>query len=123
MTYAQIHLIFPIYEQNFYKLLVPYVLDELKTKQITSQKGKIMPADVYLRYVGNWKIAQEIIYDIAKKYFNYVFPEAMYKHLEPPKSNTNNSQTLAHNKSISNRHHVLGSTIYLKLMILVFLTF
>lgn len=53
MTYAQIHLIFPIYEQNFYKLLVPYVLDELKTKQITSQKGKIMPADVYLRYVGN----------------------------------------------------------------------
>ena len=117
-AYAQIHIIFPIYEKQFYKLLVPYIIDELKKRTITSQKGKTMPMDVYLRYVGviYKTTTHDVILDIAKKLFDYLFPVIMYPHLEKPNKNSNFSYTIAKNKLSSTRHHITGSTIYLKLL-------
>ena len=118
MSYVQLHLIFPIYEEKFYKLLVPYIIDELKKTNIIAKSGKTMPADVYIRYVGAiYKTtSHQTIFDIAKKLFDYLFPEVIYKALEPPRKNADRSNTLAKNPLISNRRHIIGHTLYLKLL-------
>ena len=55
MTYVQIHIIFPIYEKQFYQLLIPYVIDDLSRKRIRTQKGYEMPVFKYANYINKYE--------------------------------------------------------------------
>ena len=39
VNYALIHVIFPIYEERFYHYLIPWVVDDLRDKEIKTKYG------------------------------------------------------------------------------------
>ncbi|MBR4618367.1 MAG: hypothetical protein IKO49_03585, partial [Bacilli bacterium] len=84
--YAHIEVIFPIYEKQFYHYLVPWVVDDLRNKEVVLKTKKEKKKELVMTFFGNTDYLeaneQQIIRDSIERYFEFLFPEATFPHIE-----------------------------------------
>ena len=112
MQTSNLESIFAIYEEEFYRLLVPYVVNDLRDKEVEDNvrtKINIIPSyigaeDEYITHTIKKSVSElfwgnelnvrfkNIIDESVEKYFGYLFPII----ITPSSTNILPSPTLAH---------------------------
>ena len=79
-----ISLLFPVYEKEFYRYMIPWVVEKLRNATYKRFKRKYDVRDLFIdkhdAYIDTGKIDKEtknIIVNAVEDYFKYVYPESL----------------------------------------------
>ena len=86
MSYANIEEYFKYYEKQFYHYLVPWVVDDLRNREVVLKTHKEKKKGLVVNLFGNINYLdtaeQQLIRESIDRYFEFLFPEATFPHIE-----------------------------------------